>query len=100
MPVAGHFEGPDGRFVAHGGSLGQPGGAEERPLEGERGLPLLVDLAGAGQRLGQTTGRPARTAAEPVPVTREDVLAACRTAAEGPLAGVLEIDTLNLLAAG
>ena len=53
VPVAADLERAGGGFVTDGEPRGQPGRAEDRALQRERRLALLIDLVGAVQRLAE-----------------------------------------------
>ena len=53
VPVASHLERTAGRLVAGRETRGQPGRAEDGPLQGEGGFPLLIRLVGPVQRLAE-----------------------------------------------
>ena len=57
VPVAADLERHRGRGVPHRETGGELRRAEDRPLQGQRGLPLLVDLVHPVQPLGDVAGQ-------------------------------------------
>ena len=57
VPVAADFQGRVGRLVPHREAVGQPGRAEDRPLQRDRDLPLPVVAVGAAQGVRQRPGQ-------------------------------------------